>query len=120
MEVNSTMLIQPFSNSRIKTLCQRVQRMEPLLDSLILEMAASSGQPVSELADELPTFAIVKTKLPLDRDKLDVILHDAELTSKMTLLADRQTDRSFAMMSRDTRPLVMLSLWRADTPVKRS
>lgn len=36
----------------------------------ILDLMAQSGQPVGQLADGLPRYQIVKTKIPLDREKI--------------------------------------------------
>jgi phosphomannomutase len=46
--------------------------------ALLLEAMASRGRPISHLADELPRYSIVKTKISLSADKVPAAIHALE------------------------------------------
>ena len=87
--------------------------------ALILDAMASRQMKVSQLADELPSYAIHKTKITLDRDRIPAAL-DAIEKHFSEATADRQDglridwpDRWLLIRASNTEPIVRII---AETP----
>lgn len=80
--------------------------------ALILDAMAARGMTVSKLADELPSYAIQKTKITLDRDRipgaLDVVeMHFGDATaSRQDGLRIDWPDRWLLIRASNTEPIV--------------
>lgn len=87
--------------------------------ALILDAMSARGMKVSELADELPSYAIHKTKITLDRDRIPAALdaierHFSDATSsRQDGLRIDWPDRWLLIRASNTEPIVRII---AETP----